>query len=63
MSDKKLILHPHKYGGESAVISMRLPKSMLADIDKIASDTGRTRNEILFLCMEFALENIQITEE
>lgn len=63
MSEKKLILHPHKYSGESAVISMRLPKSMLTDIDKIASDTGRTRNEILFLCMEFALENIQITEK
>ncbi|MCM1335361.1 MAG: hypothetical protein NC084_10950 [Bacteroides sp.] len=63
MSEKKLILRPHKYNGESAVISMRLPKTMLADIDKIASDTGKSRNEILFLCLEFAMENIQITEE
>lgn len=62
MSDKKLTLRPHKYNGESTVISMRLPKDMLAEIDKVATDTGRTRNEILILCMEFALENIQITE-
>ncbi|MBD5103283.1 MAG: ribbon-helix-helix protein, CopG family [Ruminococcaceae bacterium] len=62
MSDKKLTLRPHKYNGESTVISMRLPKDMLAEIDKVAADTGRTRNEILILCMEFALENIQITE-
>ncbi|MDE6579766.1 MAG: ribbon-helix-helix domain-containing protein [Ruminiclostridium sp.] len=63
MSDKKLTLKPHKYNGESTVISMRLPKDMLAEIDKIAADTGRTRNEILFLSLEFALENIEITKE
>ncbi len=62
MSDKKLSLRPHKYSGETTVISMRLPKTMLADIDRIASEAGRTRNEILTLCMEFALENTEITD-
>ena len=60
MSEKKLIIQPHKYGGESAVISLRLPKDMLVDIDRIAADTGRTRNEILVLSMEYALENTEI---
>lgn len=62
MSDKKLSLSPHKYGGETTVISMRLPKTMLADIDDVAAKTGRTRNEILTLCMEYALVNIEISD-
>ena len=60
MSEKKLVIQPHRYGGESAVISLRLPKDMLAVIDKVAADTGRTRNEILVLSMEYALENMEI---
>lgn len=47
-----------KYTGESAVISMRLPRDMLLEIDTIAADTGRTRNEVLTLCMEFALNHL-----
>ena len=60
LSEKKLIIQPHRYGGESAVISLRLPKDMLADIDRVAESTGRTRNEILVLSMEYALENMEI---
>lgn len=60
MSEKKLIIQPHRYGGESSVISLRLPKDMLADIDRVAESTGRTRNEILVLSMEYALENMEI---
>lgn len=60
MNDKKLIIRPHRYSGESTVISLRLPKEMLAIIDRTAQETGRTRNEILVLSMEFALENLEI---
>lgn len=52
-----------KYGGESAVVSMRLPKDMLKDIDAVAAKTGRTRNEILTMSLEFALEHLHIEEE
>ncbi len=37
---------------------MRLPRDMLQEIDAIAADTGRTRNEVLTLCMEFALNHL-----
>jgi len=63
MSEKKLIIRPHKYGGETAVISWRLPKEMLSVIDQVASNTGRTRNEILVMSMEYALENMEINEK
>lgn len=64
MSDKKkLVIQRQKYGNETSVISMRMPKGMLADIDKVAAETGRTRNEILMLSIEFALENIEIEKK
>ena len=63
MTEKKLVIKPHRFGGETAVISLRLPKEMLAVIDQAATDTGRTRNEILVLSMEFALENMEINDQ
>lgn len=60
MEKPKLQITPKKYGGETSVISMRLSKDMLRDIDTVAEETGRTRNEILLLSMEFALDNMEI---
>ncbi len=50
------------YSGESSVISMRLPKDMLLDIDDVARVSGRTRNEVLLMGMEFALQNLIVTK-
>ena len=63
MPEKKLIIRPHRYAGETTVISLRLPKEMLAIIDRAAQDTGRTRNEIVVLSLEFALEHMEITDK
>lgn len=60
MKEEKLIIQSNKYNGESKVISMRLPEDMLCDIDKVMDVTGKSRNEILILCMEYALNNLQI---
>ena len=58
---KKLVMSQKKYQGDSSVVSVRLPDEMLMKIDEIASKSGRTRNEIIHRCIEFALENIEIT--
>ena len=50
-----------QYTGESSVISMRLPKDMLVDIDEAARISGRTRNEILTMALEFSLNHMVIT--
>ena len=63
MSEKKLIIHPHRYAGETTVISLRLPKEMLAVIDRVAQETGRTRNEIVVKSMEYAIENMEIQDK
>lgn len=47
MAVPKLIIQPKKYTEESTVISMRLPKDMIRDIDSIAKYVGCTRNEIM----------------
>ncbi len=63
MEEPKLLITPKKYRGESTVISMRLPKDMLRDIDRAAKATGRTRNEILALGLEFALDHMELGPE
>lgn len=39
---------------------MRIPKDMLKDIDLAAKAAGRTRNEILQMSLEFALNHMSI---
>ncbi len=63
MAEKKLIIKPRRFQGETTVISIRLPKEMLTVVDRIASETGRTRNEIMVMSFEFALENMEIEEK
>ena len=59
----KLRITPKKYTGETSVISTRLPKEMLKDIDSVAETTGRTRNEIMLICLEYALNNMEVTND
>ncbi len=56
----KLIIPPKKYKGETTVVSVRMPKNMIADLDKVAKITGRTRNEIMLMCLEYALKNLEV---
>lgn len=63
MDEPKFRLAPKKYTGETLVVSMRLPKDMLRDIDAAAAKAGRTRNEFLLLSLEFAMERLEITEK
>lgn len=60
MSDKKLIISSKKFKGETAVISARLPNDLIKRIDDICQTTGRTRNEIIQMCLEFSVDNIEI---
>ena len=62
MAEPKFQVAPKKYTGESAVVSMRMPRDMLRDIDEIAAKTGRTRNEFMLMSLEFALDHLEIKE-
>ena len=60
MSEPVLRIAPKKYNGETTIISMRVAKDMLRDIDRVANATGRNRNEILAMSLEFALDHMEI---
>ena len=62
MEIKKLVISSKKYRGDSSVISVRLTNEMIKALDRIAQETGRTRNEIIQMCLEFAVENIEISD-
>lgn len=63
MNEPVFQVTPKKYGGGSSVVSMRLPTKMLRRIDAVAADTGRTRNELLLMSLEFALDHLEIEEK
>jgi len=63
LSDLRLQILKKRYSGETSIISMRLPKDMLHDIDEVAEQTGRTRNEILMLSLEFALDHMEVEKK
>lgn len=60
MAEPILKISPKKYTGETTIVSMRMAKDLLKDIDNIANLTGRNRNEILTMSLEFALNHMEI---
>lgn len=44
------------------VVTARLPTELVKCLDAIAKETGRARNEIIQLSLEFALDNLEIRE-
>ena len=62
--EKKFIVHPRKPAfGKTSVVSARLPDDMIARLDKIAQETGRSRNELIQMCIDYALENLEIADK
>lgn len=60
LSDKKLVIQSKKYKGDTSVVSARLPYDLIKRIDDICQLTGRTRNEVIQMCLEFSVDHIEI---
>ena len=58
--EKKLKIKQKKYSGESSVVSLRMPNRLIKRIDEAAEISGRTRNDIIIRCIDFALDNLEI---
>lgn len=63
MEEPKLQIPIKRYSGETAVVSVRMPKDMLGEIDSLAARSGRPRNDLLLKCLEFAIDHIEFTEK
>lgn len=61
--DDKLIIKPKKHLGEFAVVSARMPMELIRRLDEIGNRTGRSRNELINICVDFALDRIEIPEK
>ena len=61
--EEKFVVHPRKLYGESKVVSARLPTSVIRELDDVAMKTGRTRNELISLCIHYALKHLEISQD
>lgn len=64
MKDEKLVIKPRRPKGEDGykTFSVRVPDEIVAQIDKIATRTGRSRNELIGTFLKYALDNCTIEE-
>ena len=60
MDDETLIIQERKYQGTTEVVSARLPSELVRELNFIAKETGRSRNEIIELCLTFAVKRVKI---
>lgn len=63
MEEPTLRLEPKKYTGESTVVSMRMPRDMVQELDRIAASTGYTRTELVMACLEFSMNHMEIMQK
>lgn len=61
--DKKLTISVKKYSGETSVVSLRMPDELIKKVDLVAEKTGRTRNEIIIKCLDYAIDNMIIDDK
>ena len=62
--ENKFIVRPRRPAyGKTSVVSARLPDDMIDELDKVARQTGRTRNELIQMCIVYALQNLEIKEQ
>ncbi|WP_204751728.1 ribbon-helix-helix protein, CopG family [Intestinimonas butyriciproducens] len=62
--ENKFVVHPRRPAfGKTSVVSARLPDEMIKKLDEVAKQTGRTRNELIQMSIDFALKNLEISDE
>ena len=62
--EKEFVVHPRKSAfGKTSVVSARLPDEMIEKLDVVSQKTGRSRNELIQMCIDFALENLRIADK
>lgn len=60
LDDDILIIKERKYQGQTEVVSARLPSELVKELNAIAVETGRSRNEVIEICLTFAVERVKI---
>lgn len=64
MNDDKLVVRPKKYRGEDGykTFSIRIKDTVVERLDDISAKTNRSRNELIGMLLDFALERCVIED-
>lgn len=64
MSEDKLIIRPKKIRGNDGykTFSIRIKEEIVNSIDSISYQTGHSRNELIGIFLEYAINNCKIEE-
>ena len=62
MKKEKLIIHPKRPKGDDGYksFSIRIKEDIVQRIDEISAQTGRSRNELIGIFLEFSLDRCSI---
>ncbi len=62
MEEKKLIINRRSLRGDDGyrVFSVRIKEETVQMLDKISQETNRSRNELVNMLLEFAIQNCEI---
>lgn len=60
MADRDRLQIKKRGEDENYVFSVRAPKRLIARIDQLAANSGRSRNELICLMLEFAVDKCDI---
>lgn len=65
MAQDKLIIKPKHAKGEDGykIFSVRIKDSLVSRIEEISSQTGRSRNELIGIFLEYALDRCIIEND
>lgn len=64
MTKKDLVIKPKRAKGDDGykVFSVRIKEETVAKLDDISSQTGHSRNELIGMFLNYAIENCRIEE-
>lgn len=62
MATDKFYVKSKTYTGNTSVISIRVSNELITKIEEVSKDTGRPRNEIISMALEYALNNIEVVK-
>ena len=65
MDNTNLVIHPKRAKGEDGyrTFSVRVKEDIVEQVNEIAAQTGRSRNELIGILLEYALARFTISEK
>lgn len=62
MQEKSLVIERKNLRGDDGykVFSIRVKDGILSDLEKLSKETNRSRNELINLLLEYAIQNCEV---